>query len=442
MQVVSYEESYKATNAYITSYNQGFVRGLSKSGEALYDLRRILRKEHRQLMDRMLKLYARQLLDMDADLLLVRGNLPAFATNSVALGKVLGCNPRTIRNLIGRLLEAGVIAQKVYKGRKNNYRLIFSPACLVTHKGVFKTHDLQAIDRQLAATENQSLISDIRKHLPVFDTDTKRKKNNLQCGLVEKERTSPLRIDSTGNALNGQQGKQKPLNQQEDTGNQGPGGGAETPLGHDKGKQDGAGDNLDKGLDPAPSPAHLSDGPDDPGLDWTKLEDYYMRLFSLCMAVLYPKLEYMADSQAYHIKKYLALQFYNKPTEDYEAIYRQLYIRILIVEAYLKRDPKRFVPLPEWYFDPANAKGFAATEKWYENMGKSRAKMDQFKARYKVVMKAWGGFMQQIGRYIDDPSLDSYQQGRTVVSAKYGNLIRAYDYVILASLEKSEIGQA
>ncbi|MEM6272362.1 MAG: hypothetical protein AAF998_23315 [Bacteroidota bacterium] len=442
MQVVSYEESYKATNAYITSYNQGFVRGLSKSGEALYDLRRILRKEHRHLMDRMLKLYARQLLEMDADLLLVRGSLPAFATNSVALGKVLGCTPRTIRNLIGRLLEAGVISEKVYKGRKDNYRLIFSPQCLVTHKGVFKTHDLQTIDRQLAAIENQSLISDLRKQLPVFDTDKKRKRNNIPCGLVDKAPTSPLRIDSTGNAFNGQQGKQNPPIQQDEAGNQGPGGGAQTPPGDDKGKQAGAGDSLDKGRDPAPSPADLRGPAQDYDLDWAKLEDYYVRLFSLCMAVLYPKLEYMADTQAYHIKKYLALQFYNQPPEEYEAIYRQLYIRILIVEAYLKRDPKRFVPLPEWYFDPTNAKGFAATQTWYENMGKSKAKMDQFKTRYKVVMKAWGGFMQQVGRYIDDPSLDSYQQGRRAISAKYGNLVRAYDYVILASLEKSEIGQA
>jgi hypothetical protein len=192
---------------------------------------------------------------------------------------------------------------------------------------------------------------------------------------------------------------------------------------------DGTGDSNSSYRSPVPEPVPL---------DWNKLDDYFIRLYSVVLAALYPRLEFMAQSQSFAIKRYLALQFAGHDPGEYEQIYQQLRVRVMMAADWLERDARRYIPIPGVYFDPDNPTGFNRTADWYAESAHNRNKIEACKARYRSLMKAWGGFMSVVGNAVQRKDWHSYSEGRRRVNERYSGLLDAYDYVILDALHSPE----
>jgi hypothetical protein len=128
MIAIDLRPTWRNARAAIEAHNQTCTTGRRSDGEPTFDLRRKLRAEHRDLMHVILVLYTRQLEERPAAI------LPAFRTNSPALAKVVGCSARTVRNLLARLIEAGLLAGKEQNGRRAAYLLHVPPGLLVLNE--------------------------------------------------------------------------------------------------------------------------------------------------------------------------------------------------------------------------------------------------------------------------------------------------------------------
>lgn len=426
MEVVNYVQSWKKAAVFIQDYNKGLIVGFTQSLKPRYDLRRKLRTEHMNLLRLMIRLYSVQLRQSDMQLMIQPGELPTFKTNSPALAKVLDCSPRTIRNLLTRLISAEVITGKQTHGTKRNYELKFSPNVLSLCRGMFPKADLERIDGELKQSAKHEIEEDLRKRLPLFVASKTTKENNLDS-LENKAHAMPLHIDLPGNPA--KQNPEKPLDAIP--------GNRKSSRAKETVKQEEAGrspENTGKPasiLDLDSSANHLPNTLAQV-IDWQRFEGYYIRLLSLIQAVLYPRLDYLAESQIRQIHRYLALEFGKTGPEDYQKTYLELRTRILIVEGYLKRKPGRYVPIPSRYFDTENPNGFEKTALWYEKMGQSAQKRKQYAKRYQTIMRTWDGFLQIMSHHVDQPGWNKYAEGKERVRREYPGFLELYDYVILS----------
>ncbi|MEM7035829.1 MAG: MarR family winged helix-turn-helix transcriptional regulator [Bacteroidota bacterium] len=404
MFTIQYVESWQLVRARIERWNEDCLIGHTYTGAPIYDLKRKLRTSHRDLLFDMIRLYSKQL--REYTLLRVGSNLPPFHTNAVALAKVRDCSPVAVRRQLDRLLDAGLIQRKVHGGRKRNFRLYLDPEILVIGRRCSEA-DLAGLEQKEREIDNQAIEGAMLSTLPQLKTRTKNKKNkpgnvDSRSGENEGLKTSS---DFTGNTPLQEEGKDTPLQD----------------------RVDGVGEDFS--ARPAPGP-HLSPK------DRQRLDDYYMRLFALIVAGLYNRLEYMAASQAFEIKKFIAGEFYTEPPGEWEEIYQRLRIRVMIAAEWLDRDPNRFIPIPGVYFAPDNENGFERTRRWYGQIAENRGKIQTYTARYQTMMKAWAGFVTVVGEHLKKPGVHGYMSGRKKVEEKYQNLVRAYDYVFLSLLHE------
>jgi hypothetical protein len=326
--------------------------------------------------------------------------LPAFRTNSPALGKVVGCAARTVRNLLARLIEAGLLAGKQQNGRKADYLLHSRPDLLVLK---------EADGEQPGHTLRQTL-----PHLP-----SSKKKNNLSGGQVDGLGNAPVSRPTT--FFTGNTRLQEPPTQ----GDARPAGCALT--------------NRPAAVDPPPGqetrlqeeghPAHTGGLPN--AFDAARFEDYFQRLLCVAVPQLYPRLGFLAASQVRAMRDYFRGRFLAVPVADWELAYLDLRIRVMLAGEWLRRDPRRYIPIPQRYFQPGNAKGFDGTARWRDRMAETSAKAERQKRSYQLTLRAFGAFMHTVGNALAARDLHGYTEGRRKAEGQLAGLGRAFDHIIL-----------
>lgn len=382
--------TWRKARAAIEAHNHTCVTGRRHDGEPTFDLRRKLRAEHRDLLHVILVLYTRQMEERPAAI------LPAFRTNSPALAKVVGCSARTVRNLLTRLIEAGLLAGKEQNGRRADYLLHLHPALLVLK---------EADDNQGGHTLRQTL-----PHLPSL-----KKKNNLAGGQVDSENAPASRRDTS---FAGNTNLQEPQAQ----GDARPAGCALTSRPAD-----------DTNLQEEGHPAHTGGLPN--AFDAARFEDYFQRLLCHAVPQLYPRLGFLAASQVRAMRDYFRGCFQAVPAADWELTYLDLRIRVMLAGEWLRRDPRRYIPIPQRYFQHGNAKGFDGTARWRDRMAETSAKAERYKRSYQLTLRAFGAFMHTVGTALAANDLHGYAKGRREAEGRMAGLGRAFDHIILQQLQ-------
>lgn len=385
MMRIDLRTSWRNIRGAIDAHNNGCVAGLRKDGSPAHDLKRKLRPEHRELLHVILVLHARQMENKPA---------PApFRTNSPALASVVGCAPRTVRNLVSRLLDSGLIATKEHRGRKNDYLLSLRP-------GLLAMKDVPAAE---AGGQHGDTLRKTSPQLP-FPSN---KKNKLPCGqAVTLENADAARHVAffTGNTnLQEAQANDRPaITCPEETNLQEEGGAAKSV--------------------PLPS-----------GMDGPRFDGYFNRLLSFAVPTLYHRLDFLAESQVEAMRAYFRQAFASVAPEDWEHAYHGFRIRLMLAGDWLKRDPRRYIPIPQRYFQHGNPKGFDGTARWVERMALTTRKAQEYRRRYTTVLKAFGAFMHTIGDTLAQTDLHHYALGRKKAESQLAGLGRAFDHVILTS---------
>jgi hypothetical protein len=390
MIAIDLRPTWRNARAAIEAHNQTCTTGKRSDGEPTFDLRRKLRAEHRDLMHVILVLYTRQLEERPVAI------LPAFRTNSPALAKVVGCSARTVRNLLVRLIEAGLLAGKEQNGRRAAYLLHVRPGLLVL--------------KEADADQDKHTLRQTLPHLP-----SSNKKNNLEGGQVDSRGNAAASRPSTFFA--GNTNLQEPQAQ----GDARPAGCAWTNRPAD-----------DTNLQEEGHPAHTGGLPN--AFDAARFEDYFQRLLCHAVPQLYPRLGFLAASQVRAMRDYFRDSFAQVPVADWELHHLDLRIRLTLAGEWLQRDPRRYIPIPQRYFQHGNAKGFDGTARWRDRMVMTSAKAERYKRSYQLTLRAFGAFMHTVGNALAARDLHGYTEGRRKAEGQLAGLGRAFDHILLQQL--------
>lgn len=416
MIVLHYSIAFKALDAYINLYN-------SQTEELSGRVRQSVTATAKELI----RLYGISLIKANGVGEVDPDNLPSLKTNNVQLATLSHSSSRTIQRHISKLIEAGVITEKVWHGSNASYELWINPKILcVTRKKsqneLKKERDEQLRKKALEAQKEHFEKEQSTKR-PHTDSGNTRNTNNLIIDVVNSLTLPPDRGISNRNVLTGNNSKRRehaltcPQASSGYTGN--------TLAGHTEGKGAKKSENA-AGRAAAVDKCELSykartdaEGKgrhrvgennggkslENPARAATSF--YAERLWNLAKNVLYRDV-YLTERQELAAKRLLR-QWYEPVSDDRLTRVHEIYTeRIILVQKFIQKDSEnRFVQLPDRYFDPTNRHGFTGTKKWWEIQEKRKQEV-----QLKLILNA------QVRRYLNNerkdtakrrPSLEMYR---------------------------------
>ena len=358
MIIVNYSKAFKALSTYVEQYNSRVDRSMTIKPSMIHTAHEII------------KIYGVFLTKANGIQKIDKENVPPLKTNNVQLAKLTQSSSRTIQRHIIRLQEAGIITDKIFHGSNSGYELFISPEILLTSKKLTVEEAKILLELKLNPifqnAENQVVEKEDTTKCPHTDTrNNSYKSNNIikdvdnlsigsilqsagyvtgnKTGNTSKRCSAKKRNDLkdlTGNSLTGYTGEKSEKNFEE------------------------AGEKVRKRR----AEAGQTDlkARKEAEARRTSLNFYVKMLWSLARNVLYRDV-YLTDKQV-EIAQMLLFKWYEPVATVHLSSVHQVYVeRIGLVKKYLDKDPeRRFVQLPNRYFDPYNPNGFAGTKKWHQ----------------------------------------------------------------------------
>lgn len=431
------------------------------SAKVKRDLKRQLRPNHVSLMHTLVKFYANQI-NEEQQAMGKLEFLPKLFTSNGALAKKIGCSNRTIQNLMDRLMEAGFVVSKRFRGSKHPYalelnlRAIFlvkdgNPAILsYDHSLVASDSDSPGISpgKVMGSTEDPgkdrkrpyspsgavnnvvgigSVIQEISHTIPGSQNENRdlpeRERKTLrhkEAGYIQKEP-----IIRSGENVNNTFSDISDISAGNTTGQEN--------LGHDH--QENSVKNSTES-DPlnvsdvarttppvAVAPPSMEDLPE-------PNKEYALQLWPLIMAHLYYKLPYLAPSQREALDRFLHDEFQGLSPQQAAKRKNELQIRIHMVWKWLRRDPNRFIPIPSKYFDRDNEFGFIRTKLWYEQEKQKKKAVGEAAAWSDEIRDRWRLFNNCVSEAIRKGDFRTYWNNRRRIEKRDPELLNAFDLMV------------
>ncbi|WP_271769094.1 hypothetical protein [Aquimarina algiphila] len=319
-------------------------------------------------------------------------NLPSLRTNNMQLAKITQASGRTIQRHIDRLLECGILTEKIWHGSHSSYELFINPKILWI-KGVGsvdKVKQNRQNDQNLNI-ENQSIKNNNTPKCPHSYTSKKTNKRNNRIIAVEKLQNSwEVNFDSdlgltekkthksaekteewcslslTDNDVTEKKAKKETEKTRrkdllEEDARRKDAWREKTELDEktEQGRQTSA-ENIEIG--------ESKEGYESP-CDASRhafLSKYVKELWGLAKEVLYK--DVWLNKRQCNLALTLLYQWYEPVSDEKMDYVHNVYkSRIHIARDYVDRDPDhRFIKLPYEYFDPKAEGGFAGTMPWYQ----------------------------------------------------------------------------
>lgn len=355
MIVINYSTAFKALNGYIQCYNKEVDRNQTVKPSMILTAQELI------------KIYGVSLAKANSIQTIDKSNLPSLKTNNSQLAKRTQASTRTIQRHIKRLLEAGIITEKIFHGSNASFELFINEKILLATCRLSVNEAKMALELKLnpilQSTNKQEVENTSRTFCPHTDTRNNSYKannvikdvDNLSIGSIlqsagydtgnsskrcSAKKQNDLNV-STGNVLTGYTGG-KVQEKNQDTG----------------GKVQEKRAEADKKSDlKARKQAEAR---------CTSLNFYVKMLWTLAQNVLYRGV-YLTDRQVEIAQKLLYRWYEPVSTANLANVHQHYVERIDLVRKYIEKDPqKRFVQLPNRYFDPYNSNGFTGTKKWHK----------------------------------------------------------------------------
>jgi hypothetical protein len=361
MIVIDYSFAFKVLDKFVTQYN-----------ESQDCLRQHIRQSIVGTAKEIIRIYGLFLTKSDCLRALDRENLPPLRTNNEQLATLTHSSNRTIQRHIKRLLEAGILTHKKWRGTNTCYELWINTEMLCV--------------RPPMKVENHKKSS--------LSPQTKSFENNQKTKVKEIETTSWPQSDFSGYNTNNiikDVHRLKP----DDTN---PNIAGDKNAGHTREKYTGAAGFDEKketrgaGPDDAREKKRMREGqpdgevktPEDPKRT-ASLDFYANCLWLLAKNTIY-KNTYLTPNQQAIGPKLLRKWYEPVADHDLEKVH-QIYVeRIGMANKYILKDPvNHYAQLPYRYFDLDNPKPgcFAGTKIWWKNF-----KHRQFETQKKLILNA------------------------------------------------------
>ena len=364
--ILNYSSSFELLDDFVASYNTSQDSHGTRVRQAMVST-----------MKEILRIYGAFLRKACTISEIAPANLPTLRTNNVQLARRTHASGRTIKRHINRLINSGIITQKIGHGSNASYELCISPEILWIN-GVGPVHnpsDLQHTIEKIAA-DNQSDTNLKPTSCPHTETYKKTYKRNNRIITVDKldnppeEETEKVEVRSslplTAFSSTSRKCKKKTKKTRR-----------KDPLNEDARRKDAwreagktGGENAQKRQTGArnfhtdrkhqeENPAHNADR-------HAFLSTYVQELWSFAVRELYNDVWLNKRQQRLGVR--LIYDWYASVTPGaLEKAHQQYKRRIRMVREYVKKDPDhRFVPLPFQFFDVHNPNGFRKSKQWYE----------------------------------------------------------------------------
>ena len=345
MSIIPYSQALKSLDKYIKEYNTNCTNFSEKLKQSTIstakDLIRIYGLELRRIK------YSPEL------------PLPPLRTNNKYLATIANTSGRTIQRHIKRLQIAGIITHKKWRGSRASYDIHILPEllCITTLKMVDNPANEKNSSDNIVV-DNQTHNKNKTTFCLHRDTSNNGYINNIIIAVDKLKTTSSLlplttsnrTRNATGNTLTRYTGEIA-LQKNDD----------EEKIVRNK--------RVTKQTSAESSKVGVTRS--------AFLNEYVESLWKLAKEKLY-KDHYLTQSQERQALEQLQL-WYEPVSDKMMSTVHQVYEkRIEMVVKYISKDSeKRFVQLPDRYFDPKNTSGFAGTKKWYYEMQKQKFETHQ-----------------------------------------------------------------
>lgn len=402
-------ESKNKLRAYQEDYNQRMKDANPKTYKTLQIKSNVMRTaEH------LLDFYSKHLhLQAKSKPMLTR----AFITNSQALATRLGYTKRTTYNHLEKLMEAGIIKDKVFRGTNTGFVIEFNTEILVARKNNEFTQSLiaqycyllktdEVSDEILTKIANATLsFSDAKngivKNLQHISTRTLQELNiNMQKGIVDNDNSSVDKSNTVEEVvINNDRLLQEPPEQLQEPG-----------------LHIGAKNHAGK-----------------TGQSPEKIKEIEVRrashaAYQFLVAVFYSDRlisDHDVNISLMHLQNFFAKA---RNSKELTQKFNEFIQRAMLVRSFLLKAPGRFIPNPQKWLDPAFEQGFVGTEAWLKNVDKKREERSEYYGNLKVLAKLYREF-------IISPTLQNYLAGRqTLGKKKNPELLNLYDQAIVSQV--------
>ena len=370
MAIIQYSTAFNALEGYVNQHNA-----------STKDLSSHIRQAMILTTQEIIKIYSISLLKANSIAAIDLQNLPPLKTNNVQLAKRAKASTRTIQRHLKRLIEANIITKKIWHGSNSGYELFINPNILLIGgvKAVNKAkNELQT--EKSKTTDNQFFKNSKTTTCPHTDTSNNGYINNIIIGVDKlKTKASSLPLtngyesrNATSNTFTGYTGKIDPKK------------------------------NNDAGEIERKSRATDQTGAEISSVDQARsasLSFYVKSFWKLARNTIY-KDHYLTQSQEKTALKLLYLWYEPVSDKQLQNVHEVYVSRLAIVQKYIARDPtKRYVQLPDKYFDPQNPSGFTGTRIWYQ-----KQKKREYEVRLKLILQA------QIRRFLNNEKKETAKQ--------------------------------
>ena len=370
MPIIQYSSAFNALDLYVSKHNS-----------TQQDLSSHIRQAMILTTQEIIKIYSISLLKANSIAAIDLQNLPPLKTNNVQLAKRAKASTRTIQRHLKRLIEANIITKKIWHGSNSGYELFINPNILLIGgaKAVNKPENELQTEKS-KTTDNQFFKNSKTTTCPHTDTSNNGYINNIIIGVDKlKTKASSLPLtngyesrNATSNTFTGYTGKIDPK------------------------KNNDAGEIERKSRATDQTSAEIS------GVDQARsasLSFYVKSFWKLARNTIY-KDHYLTQSQEKMALKLLYLWYEPVSDKQLQNVHEVYVSRLGIVQKYIAKDPtKRYVQLPDKYFDPKNPSGFTGTRIWYQ-----KQKKREYEVRLKLILQA------QIRRFLNNEKKETAKQ--------------------------------
>ena len=280
--------------------------------------------------------------------------LPLLRTNSEALASTLGISARTVRRHIVRLVEAGILLSKQFRGRTKAYELHINPELLQWSVNTVVSKTCSAYKAETETTTCPQIETYSTYNNLLIAVDKSEAKPVLNKAMQRP--SHPFKGYTTGNT---------PL---------GLAGNATTVV---RTNQSTARQQISAASNRSKKMSGLRDS----------TVQYYVDSFWLAVKMsLYPD-KSLSISQITKAKAHLHRYYATVPKDKLGKVHSEYVERIALVRKHLQRDKRRYVQLPSRYFDPDYAHGFSVTRHWLAAVRKRKKEVAAYITAHRELQK-------------------------------------------------------
>jgi hypothetical protein len=455
MYSIQYTETKAAFKVFASNYNSKF-RGVKTSKpdrngnhRKLDDTSKMLRPQHLKLMDEIMQCFAAQLNEHQRSITWKMVFVPDFETSRPILASRMGTRClKTVSNWLDRLMEAGFIKKKEFRGSCHKFKLQLNLdlfyfvdqniPCRILEDQEIRPLSLPAKDKMSREHVSNAIAQVINIALVNNNETSGKSDESFGSTSTEKQRVPESEEKKLHHKEESKHLKEKLLIKDVKTvDNPNPSLKATSFKGNTMGQEDVLQNKVSsrrRAVQKVPARSPLTNNYQDYFSNFPHFQEEASTVMSLMLRTIFENLTYHSPRQLAGIVNYLVAEYHSLDRIEVKEKTKELKYRTIAAWKYVKEETDRYIPLnTSKYLDPLNKNGFTRTKKWYEK-AKSRNRVIEENVNIaNSVLRAWKEFLSAALPESTEPDFNHFIHG-IKLSANLGqNLTEAYCKSILIS---------